>query len=206
MERNVPQDGDVCVASRKVEKRTLDKAYQQEIEEDPEDEDRTAMTREEKNLDESTALGATRAEGCSAPDTGRCKCVIGAEMLVKNEEATSRRARWLQGVEPTRFRGPDYGVQESIRAVEFDWPVEGRPVTFAVYVEPGAAGPLMSKPDLKALGGAVDLEMGSRFLQRPDLTMPLNKMAAGHYEIDFLNRERKTRRQIHASEARARRT
>ena len=151
-------------------------------------------------ISEDLGQGAT---GCSVPDTERCRSAVGAEMPLRHEYATSRKAWWLQDVKPTWFWGVDNSAQGSIGAAELDWLVKGHLVTFVVYVVPGVAVFLMSKPDLKALGEAIDLEMGSTYQTRLDLTVPLSETVAGHYEIAFLTWERKTRRQIHASEARA---
>ena len=119
-----------------------------------------------------------------------------------HEAATGTRARWLRDVKPMRFRGFDNSVQESAGAVELDWVIKNYIVTFVVYVVPGSAGFLMSKPDLKALGAAIDLETDSMYLKRLDIKIPLNETVAGHYEIDFLNREKRTRRQMHESAVR----
>ena len=122
-----------------VEKRRLDKAYQQEIQVDPEDEHRTAVTPELKNPDEGKVLGVTHAEGCSAPDTGCCKSTIGEETMVRHETATGRKARWLKDLKPMRFRGFDGSAQESIGAIELDWPAKSCRATSAARAAPGAA-------------------------------------------------------------------
>ena len=93
------------------------------------------------------------------------------------------------------------GIREA-STIELDWPVKGYRVTRTAHAVPGAAGFLMSKPDLKALGAAINLETDSMYLKRLDMTMPLNETAAGNYEIDFLNREKGVQRQTRASEAR----
>eukprot|EP00959_Pyramimonas_sp_CCMP1952_P378785 7934567-Pyramimonas_sp.AAC.1 len=57
---------------------------------------------------------------------------------------------------------------------------------------------------MKALGAALDLETDSLYLKRLGLTIPMSETVAGHYEIDFLNREKKAKRQVHASSVRVR--
>eukprot|EP00959_Pyramimonas_sp_CCMP1952_P313544 6562897-Pyramimonas_sp.AAC.1 len=69
-----------------------------------------------------------------------------------------------------RFRGFDNSVQGSIGAVELDWLIKGYQVTFVVHAVPGAAGFLMSKPDLKDLGAAIDHETDSLYLKKLDIT------------------------------------
>ena len=134
--------------------------------------------------------------------TGRYKALIGEESLTRHEAATGKKARWLKDVKPMRFRGFDNSVQQSIGAVELDWTIKDYLVTFVVYVVPGSAGFLMSKPDLKALGAVINLETDSMYLKRLNVTIPLNETVAGYYEIDFLNRPKRTRRQVHASAVR----
>ncbi|CAK0792131.1 unnamed protein product, partial [Prorocentrum cordatum] len=151
---------------------------------------------EKRAAEEGTVLGVTHADGCSVPDTGCCKSLIGEETLTKHEAATGKQARWLKDAKPMRFRGFDNSVQESVGAVELDWEIKNFIVTFVVYVVPGSAGFLMSKPDMKALGAALDLETDSLYLKRLGLTIPLSETVAGHYEIDFLNREKKVKRRM----------
>ncbi|CAK0911130.1 unnamed protein product, partial [Prorocentrum cordatum] len=127
------------------------------MKEKQEDDDATP---EVKATEEGTVLGVAHSDGCSVPDTGCCKTLIGEETLMKHEAATGKKAKWLKDVRPMRFRGLDNGVQESIGAVELDWAIKNYIVTFAVYVVPG------------------------------------------HCEIDFLNREKRTRRQMHESAVR----
>ncbi|CAK0862474.1 unnamed protein product [Prorocentrum cordatum] len=159
---------------------------------------------EKRVAEEGTVLGVTHADGCPVPDTGCCKSLIGEETLTKHEAATGKKARWLKDAKPMRFRGFDNSVQESVGAVELDWEIKNFIVTFVVYVVPGSAGFLMSKPDMKALGAALDLETDSLYLKRLGLTIPMSETVAGHYEIDFLNREKKVKRQAHTSSVRVR--
>ncbi|CAK0868212.1 unnamed protein product [Prorocentrum cordatum] len=150
---------------------------------------------EKKTTTEGTVLGVTHSDGCSVPDTGCCKSLIGAETLMKHEAATGQKARWLKDAKQMRFRGFDNSVQESIGAVELDWTVKGYTVTFVVHVVQGPAGFLMSEPDLKALGAKIDLETDTMYPKKLDLTIPLNETAAGHYEIDLMNKEKRSHRQ-----------
>ncbi|CAK0804773.1 unnamed protein product [Prorocentrum cordatum] len=99
----------------------------------------------------------------------------------KREAATGQEAMWLKDVRPMRFRGFDDGVQVSIGAVELYWVVWVCRVTFGVHVVP--AGFLMSKPDLKAQGAAIDRETDSMCLKRFHMPMPLKETAAGRCEI-----------------------
>eukprot|EP00959_Pyramimonas_sp_CCMP1952_P265338 5548263-Pyramimonas_sp.AAC.1 len=59
---------------------------------------------EKRATEEGTVLGVTHTDGCSVPDTGRCKSLIGEETLTKHEAATGRQARWLKDAKPMRFR------------------------------------------------------------------------------------------------------
>eukprot|EP00959_Pyramimonas_sp_CCMP1952_P377873 7915613-Pyramimonas_sp.AAC.1 len=67
------------------------------MKEKQEDDDATP---EVKATEEGTVLGVAHSDGCSVPDTGCCKTLIGEETLMKHEAATGKKAKWLKDVRP----------------------------------------------------------------------------------------------------------
>ena len=108
---------------------------------------------------DNAVLGVIHSDACSVPSAGCCASPLGAEASVRHGAATGRKAWRLKGAGPMRFGGFDNGAQTSGGTVDLDSVVMGyRHVAFVVRVVPGAAGFLMSKPDVKALGAAIDLD------------------------------------------------
>ena len=144
--------------------------------------DRTEVDDDMAECDESETL-MVHSPGAGVIDPGCARALIGLETLQELVEVTGEDIPIEEDHKVVTFKGFSGDEQHSIGICWIPWKLGKHTEMVEVYVVPGKAGFLISKPLLKKLGCTLDMERDELVFPRLGVRVRLQTTRGGHYEV-----------------------
>ena len=121
--------------------------------------------------------------GSGIVDPGCARALIGLETLRDHEEATGENVKIVKEHREVTFQGFNGERSYSIGVCVIPWKIGRHVEQIEVYVVPGRAGLLLSKPLLKRLKCTLDFEHDELVFPYLGERVRLRKTRGSHYEV-----------------------